>query len=375
MTLLKRSCFVSFVILLLACFPFSAERAIADPGGSDRELEGELENIYADRAKVIINGNTDRLIDRYHMEQALSRNAFQHERNRTEYMNTWADKRNIKLIHADSGIRVIRRSISGDIAKVSLVQSLKITYVYNDKIIPEQYFGVGTRHFMTLKKSNGKWKIAREWYLDPLDENPRKIADRPEGAAPSVKPKTKQNKDKNFNRSRAVAYANKYAGAAWGAGNQHHYNKKYLDYTSKGGDCTNFASQVIGDAEEGGGLSMNGAWRYFYTSGGTQTWVQTDSFSRFLLRSGYGELIAKGNYQQIMSASKKYPGGAISELQPGDLVGYILRHDDTDHFSVIVGFDDSGYPLVNSQTADRYRVPFDLGWDEDTKYQLFHIKG
>lgn len=25
---------------------------------------------------------------------------------------------------------------------------------------------------MTLKKINGKWMIYREWYLDPLDENP-----------------------------------------------------------------------------------------------------------------------------------------------------------------------------------------------------------
>ncbi|MCE3200682.1 amidase domain-containing protein [Paenibacillus sonchi] len=375
MTLMKRSCLISAVIFLLVSFQFSSERAAADPNGSDHELKSELENIYAERAKILINGNTGRLEKRYLMEQALSKNAFRHERNRTEYMNTWADKRNIKLIHADSSIRIIRRTISGDTAKVSLVHSLKIAYVYNKKIIPEQFFGVGTRHFMTLKKSNGNWKIAREWYLDPLDENPRKIAEKPKGAAPSVKSKSDQDEDKNFNRTRAVAYANKYAGAAWGAGNQHHYNKKYLDYTGKGGDCTNFASQVIGDPEEGGGLQMKGGWRYFYKSGGTQTWVHTDSLSRFLLRSGYGKLIAKGNYQQIMCPSKKYPGGAVSELQPGDLVGYILRHDDTDHFSVIVGFDDSGYPLVNSHTADRYRVPFDLGWDEDTKYQLFHIKG
>ena len=48
---------------------------------------------------------------------------------------------------------------------------------------------------------------------------------------------------------------------------------------------------------------------------------------------------------------------------------------DVDHFSVVVGYDNQGYPLVNSHTADRYRVPFDLGWDKHTKYLLIHIQG
>ncbi|MDT2264397.1 hypothetical protein P7H17_02880 [Paenibacillus larvae] len=38
-----------------------------------------------------------------------------------------------------------------------------------------------------------------------------------------------------------------------------------------------------------------------------------------------------------------------------------------------MGHDAKGYPLVNSHTADRYRVPFDLGWDKSTKYLLIHI--
>ncbi|WP_438431855.1 amidase domain-containing protein [Gorillibacterium sp. sgz500922] len=216
--------------------------------------------------------------------------------------------------------------------------------------------------------------MKREWYLDPLDEDPNKIAEGVDGTAPAVKAIHEEPAGKRYNRDRAVKYANKYAGAAWGAGNRHRYNKKYLDYTDKGGDCTNFASQVIGDSEEGGGLPMINGWRSVNRSGGTRLWVQTDAFRHFLQASGYGRLVAQGDFHEIVTPTRNHPEGAISKLRPGDLIGYVLDNNDTDHFSVVVGFDDYGYPLVNSHTADRYRVPFDLGWDRQTKYQLIHIR-
>ncbi|WP_379140941.1 amidase domain-containing protein [Paenibacillus sp. sgz500992] len=362
------------MILVMTILPFSTNAAVAKQNKADHEIKSALDDLYRVRAEAIISQDLQKVKD-YYLDDKASQIALQHEKNRMKYLNKWSNKRAIQLTHSQSTIRIVRQSIAGDQAVVSLVQSHKVGYIYTNKILPEQFFGVGTRHFITLKKRNGLWKVSREWYLDPLDENPDKVTEGLDGLAPSVKPQSSDHtSNKMYNRDRAVRYANKYAGAAWGAGNQHRYNNKYMDYTSKGGDCTNFASQVIGDAEEGGGLAVAGNWRYFKNSGGTQTWVQTDSLSRFLIRSGYGKLIAKGNYLQITSPSDKYPEGAISMLKPGDLIGYILHDDDTDHFSIVVGFDDYGYPLVNSHTADRYRVPFDLGWDRDTRYQLFHIK-
>ncbi|WP_019912082.1 amidase domain-containing protein [Paenibacillus sp. HW567] len=362
----------AIVIIVTAALYFPLPRAAAD--SEKHEIESTLNHIFQERAEMLLHPQSE-AVNNYYLPDKSSQMALEHERFRAEYVTSWADKRTIKLTSSESGIRIIRQSIIGDMARISLVQSHKVGYVYINKVtMPEQVFGVGTRHSLTLKKDNGAWKIAREWYLDPLDEDPRKIAEGPERAASSPKAKLEPGDGKKYKRKRAVQYAHKYAGAAWGAGNQHHYNQKYLDYTSKGGDCTNFASQVIGDQEEGGGLPIAGGWRYFANSGGTQTWVQTDAFSNFLIRSGYGKLIAKGDYQHIATPSPKHPEGAIAELQPGDLIGYILRHDDTDHFSIVVGFDDRGYPLVDSHTADRYRVPFDLGWDRNTKYQLFHIR-
>ncbi|NUU63515.1 amidase domain-containing protein [Paenibacillus agri] len=374
MIVLKKTRILSLILILLTSFSLPSAMVNAEESKENQEVDAALKQIFADRAQTLTDQQTERLKDVYLTQQTLSKNAYHNESNRTAYINAWAAKRSVKLVKANSSIRIIRRNVNGDTAKVSLVQSLKLSYVYLNEVIPPQSFGIGTRHFMTLKKINGSWKIAREWYLDPLDENPDTIADSPDGLAPSVKPASAASGKSRYNRSRAVAYADKYAGTAWGAGNHHRYNRKYLDYTGKGGDCTNFASQAVGDPEEGGGLPMKLGWRYFYQTGGTQTWVQTDAFRNFLLRSGYGTMVAKGTYKEIVAPSRKHAHGAISQLQAGDLIGYILKHNDTDHFSVITGFDEYGYPLVNSHTADRYRVPFDLGWDKYTKYELIHIR-
>ena len=177
-----------------------------------------------------------------------------------------------------------------------------------------------------------------------------------------------------YNREKAVAYANKYAGAAWGAGNNHRYNPKYQDYHYQGGDCTNFASQVIGDPEEGGGLPMTRTWRYYKHQGGSVAWVQTDAFKRFLLNSGYGQVIGYGYFSDLTKPNSRHPNGAIAKIQPGDLIGYEMRKGDVDHFSVVVGKDANGYPLVNSHTGDRFQVPWDIGWDKYTRFVFIHIR-
>ncbi|WP_367760500.1 amidase domain-containing protein [Ammoniphilus sp. 3BR4] len=176
-----------------------------------------------------------------------------------------------------------------------------------------------------------------------------------------------------YNRKRAVIYANKYAGSAWGAGNRNQYNDRYRDYTDEGGDCTNFASQVIGDPIEGGGLQMLPNWHFSPQSGGTVSWIRTDSFKDFLLYGGYGQLIASGYFEDVTKPTPSFPKGAIHELKPGDLIGYEMKGD-LDHFSIVVGTDDHGYLLVNSYTWDRYRMPWDIGWDNKTKFWLIQIK-
>ncbi|WP_246001053.1 amidase domain-containing protein [Brevibacillus panacihumi] len=356
--------------ILMGITPLHANAFGLDNKGDKEEISLFLSQLYKDRNDFLIKQNPEAINKYYRMTERTSRYAYQMEVKRAKYLYSWAEKRGLRIVEAEPFIRIVRIKMDGNVARVILAQSAKISYAYKSSDLPLQSFGVGTRHALTIKKEDNGWVVKKEWYLDPLEENPNLIPDSPPGfprlSSMEHTPKSKG----RYNREQAVAYANKYAGLAWGAGNENRYNREYKDYTPLGGDCTNFTSQVLGDKKEGGGLRMTGAWRY--RGGGSRAWVQTDAFERFLLYSGYGTLIAKGTFTEISRSSKKHPDGAIAKLVPGDVIGYSLDGD-TDHFSIVVGHDVKGYPLVNSHTADRYRVPFDLGWDKNTKYILIHI--
>ncbi|RUT31978.1 hypothetical protein EJP77_09640 [Paenibacillus zeisoli] len=339
-----------------------------------KEIPRFLQELFEDRAQLLLDPNAAHIQDHYLRDNRYSRHALSHELERTEYIQAWAKERRVKFVNAESSIRIVRLKVEGETAKVSLVQSLKLGYEYLDKYPGHHDFGIGTRHAIKLHKHNNIWYLEREWYLDPLEENPQTIQkcdlDFPPRNTPLLQPKDKP----RYNRQQAVEYANKYAGLAWGAGNQHRYNRKYLDYNSQGGDCTNFSSQAIGD-KEGGRLRMRGGWHYYDRSGGSAAWVRTDSFRGFLVHSGYGTVVAHGDFARIVKFANELQQdeSQLYKLQAGDLIAYQIKGD-IDHFSIITGFDQSGYPLVNSHTADRFQVPFDLGWDKYTKYQVIHIR-
>ncbi len=370
---IKRLSWLPVILCILLC---PVHVLAADTGDETQDIRSFLIKLFNERAQFLIDQKPEVINKLYDKTDRFGRYMYEQELLRSKYINTWAEKRAIVVSTVESSIRIIRIKKEGDLAKVSLNQSLKLSYVYKVGNYTPQSLGIGTRHGLTLKKINGEWLVHREWYADPLTENPNWISEFDGFPSPTFlksETDTKQTGDKTkkrYNREQAVKYANKYAGVAWGAGNNHRYNKKYLDYTHLGGDCTNFASQVLGDEKEGGGLKMIMGWHY--RSSGSQTWVRTDSFKDFVLNSGYGRLVAKGYFTDVVKPTEKYPSGAIATLKPGDLIAYEMDGD-VDHFSILVGFDDHGYPLVNSHTADRYHVPFDLGWDKNTKYILIHI--
>jgi hypothetical protein len=352
--------------------------ALASGTQEKDEISTALNVLYKDRAQNLLNSALEKRLESYYIPSLnSSKFALGIEVTRAKYLQAWASNRNIKFTDSQSEVHIVRIRLDQDHAHVVLIQRNRLEYIYLNKIIKPQVFGLGTRHVLTLKKINNRWHVLKEWYLDPLDEDPKLVAENIDRFPSPVNEDVtngsgSRDKSVTYNREKALAYANKYAGLAWGAGNNNRYNRKYRDYTGLGGDCTNFVSQVLGDPQEGGGLPMTKRW-FSNPSGGSQAWVSTDGLVDFLLHSGYARLIVKGTFEAVVKPTDKHPHGAIMKLKPGDLIAYEMKGD-VDHFSIIVGFDENGYPLVNSHTTDRYRVPFDLGWDKNTKYWLFHVR-
>jgi len=80
----------------------------------------------------------------------------------------------------------------------------------------------------------------------------------------------------NYNRDKAVLYAHKWA---------YKRNPKYYNFDALGGDCTNFASQVLFS----GGLPMNYrvifGWYYTNLNNRTPSWSGVEFLYKFLTKS------------------------------------------------------------------------------------------
>ena len=151
-----------------------------------------------------------------------------------------------------------------------------------------------------------------------------------------------------------------YCGAAADEEYDYKYNDNYKNYNHLGGDCANFASQML---FEGGGFKKTYSWNYI--KDGSKAWVNAQAFKNYMVYSGRASVIAKGTYQQVYKLSNK--------LLPGDFVAYEKKGKVT-HISVVSGADSKGYSLVNSHNTDRYRVPWDLGWsDKNIKFWLVRV--
>ena len=135
----------------------------------------------------------------------------------------------------------------------------------------------------------------------------------------------------------------------------------YRNFNPEGGDCANFASQIL---HEGGKFKKNGSWNYDKGSA-TGPWVNADKFTSYMIYSGRASVIAKGSYDKVYKESYK--------LLPGDFIAYEKKGDIT-HISTVTGVDSKGYTLVTCHNTDRNDVPWDLGWsDKKMKFWLVRV--
>lgn len=289
-------------------------------------------------------------------------------------------------------------------------------------------FGSRTVHVIEVMKADGEWKIRKDWYMDPLGNNVFEPgqgagavgllsgagqwmgetgaavpghydtgsrfdvvgqiwAGSPFDAASGIDmanrfgaanqgdvtsqydrgshlhAASQIDGESQFDREKALKYAVKHSGVrALPEGGK--YNPKYKIYTFTGGDCANFASQVL----HAGGIPMGGGWHY--TKEGSTAWVQSESLVWHLLSSGMGRRLFRGTFSE--AGSGIHPDSVASQLEPGDVIAYEIKGQ-LYHVAVVAGRDPRGYITIVSHTADRLYFPWDLGWDDSTVFWFIKI--
>ncbi len=294
--------------------------------------------------------------------------SLQAARNRLQYVRDWGTARGARFlgVGVKVAVRSERVSPDGATARMAVVVSEAFTYVWDTHPESPQTFGLGTRRTLVLVREDGAWRVGAQTFIDPLDQETRLPGPATPGHAAYVPaPLPAPSPRPGYDAEGAVRYANTYCGSAPGCGNGGLYNSAFRDYNSGGGDCTNFASQVL---HVGGGLPEGGGWQYAggAEGDGSLSWLRAPSLLAFLLASGRVQVLARGTYAELVARG---PDGhaAADALAPGDLIAY-FEGGRVVHFGLVAGRDVGGYPVVDTHTADRFHVPWDLGWDHSTQF-------
>lgn len=370
------------VMSLLKFYP--ASHVFLNPIESE-ELKIEIERIYNERSSCLVSGSLLPLRELFDLSQKYGQWSLEHEVMRVKYLKDWSLERGIKFTNIESSVRIKKIYHRASTIRISLEETYKFDYIYlSDSKPVTNSFGVGIRHTLDLVEKNENWLIYSDWYTDCFEDATShysgEIREDSSSITPYANPDAIEASSGKpyYNRQKAVEYADKYCGAAWGSGNNFKYNKKYMDYNGIGGDCSNFVSQALGDPE-GGGLPQDGSWHAAYpkygAGSGSYSWVNADGLRDYLIYSGIASTIKRGTFKELTAPAGGHPGGFVDMLQPGDLVCY-EKNLNIDHFGIVTARDSHGYLLINSHTTDRYHVPWDLGWSgSNIRFVLLHING
>jgi hypothetical protein len=344
------------VIILAVCIYFFTPFLRPEAKGAfvPGEWNAVIDKMFEARNKNQLNGDIKTLESMYITKERNSQWAFEQEVKKAKYIKNWSEKQGIKFIDIKSKVLIRSAKKVGRGYAFNLVVSTEYFYAYEDDPDPENtnMFRIGTYHSLDLipGTEEDSWIVSREWYTDPFadslnlnklktDDIENYIVSQPARDLSTIGPR----------RTAALKYADQFAGAAGDEEYGLKYNPKYRDYNPQGGDCANFASQIL---FEGGKFKKTSTWNYD-KGGATKAWVNAQGFKDFWVNSGRASVVAKGSYSQVYKAAYK--------LLPGDFVAY-EKNGKIVHISVVSGADSKGYTLVNCHNTDRYRVPWDLGW-------------
>lgn len=351
----KRMILIGVCCLLIAAFLLPVGNPIAVQvlqAEKDVQWETVLQRFFDLRNDAVLKGDTETLRTLFFTEERNGRWAYENELVRADYLSDWAAKQGVTVlnIRSDLSLRSVKQVGRGYAFYV--IASTAYEYSYPSSPDYVNTFRLGGYHSIDMipGEDGEDWIVSREWYDDPLADAFDARGVTPEMTEMIAGHPGAEIADLGERRLSAVAYADTYCGAASGGANNYQYNSAYNNYNALGGDCANFASQVL---YEGGGFKKSTVWNY-RAGKGSRAWLNAQAFRNYLAYSGRGTQLAKGKYADVVEAAYS--------LLPGDIIAYAKKGKVT-HIAVVTGLDEAGYPLVSCHNADRNRVPFDIGWD------------
>ena len=318
-----------------------------------------LENLFDYRNKAILEKNENILKGLYETDKKFGLWAYENEVKKMKYLENWSSKQGVKFKDIKTRVKIKKiKEKEKDLYGIICSVSTEYKYSYENQKDKENAFRIGTYHYLNVKIIDNQYVITKEWYTDPFADSLNLENIKSDDIRNYIGQQDGVELQLTDEQKKAIDYAHKYCGAAADEEHGMKFNPNYRDYNPEGGDCANFASQIM---FESGRFKKNSIWNYSERAG-TKAWVNAQAFKNYALYSGRGSLIAKGSYEEVYKEAYN--------LRPGDFVGYEKKGRIT-HVSTVTGLDSRGYPLVTCHNTDRMLVPWDLGWSD--KSIRFHI--
>lgn len=355
----------------------AAEQASGPVTGPVRNPQIYVVNMLRQRFETLMDGDLSRIEWNYLVDELGGEYAWIKEQNRTRYFRAWLEDRGYTLKSARAWFEVdsvISLGRGGYRMEITEHAAYEYSHPTGEGTAKTHAFGSRTVHVLEAHAVGDGWRIAYDWYADPLGEGaitPGKgrIVPSASETQPGPTDRVPDEPDSfaqtdRYDRERAADYALRHSGVRSMPGGGK-YNRDYDVYSYVGGDCANFVSQVLA----AGGLPQDWGWGYY---GGSPSWTCSQDLVWYLLGSGTGRSVFRGDFAGALLPLPDEPRGAVGLLQPGDVIGYEIRGELT-HVAVVAAVDPCGWPVIASHTADRLFFPWDLGWDQDTVFWFVQI--
>ena len=321
-----------------------------------------LQNLFDYRNKAILEQNEEILKELYDTDKKTGLWAYEHEVEKMKYLKNWSSKQGVTFNDIKTKVKIRKvKEKETDLYGIICNVATDYNYSYENEKDVKNIFRIGTEHYLNVKIKDNQYIITKEWYTDPFADSLNLENIKSDDIRSYILAQQKPDIQLTQEQQKAIDYAHRYCGVSTEEEYEFKFNREYKNFNPDGGDCANFASQIM---YESGRFKKNSIWNY-NNRDGTKAWVNAQGFKNYILNSGRGSLICKGSYEETYKESYN--------LRPGDFVAYEKGGRIT-HVSTVTGMDSKGYPLVTCHNTDRLLVPWELGWSNKTiRFHLIRV--